>query len=242
MTRHHLTLYPSFVPVEDEIDETWRCLFSFHGTLNTYSPPFSTRPCTTIMTYWFPWEKHESSCSTKRSFIIMAPPRRINVSAQLPLVVDSENLDLSTENWPWIHYLTLPVETLNTLHLSRRPYRWILFAIGVVVGAQGVLSAGPNSNLDLDFVGPLTESADLYYNHKWRMFPVDPDIGRTHDTSSVYVARGVPSHDRVTERDIKRCVVGSMMEWHCDAVHLLPHTKGDEACHFSSYFPSCLQY
>ena len=68
------------------------------------------------------------------------------------------------------------------------------------------------------------------------MFPVDPDIGRTHDTSSVYVAPGVPFHDRVAERDTRQCVVASLMEWICDAVHLLPHSKGDEVCNTYSHF------
>ena len=170
----------------------------------------------------------------------MASHHHINVYAQLPLVVDSVNLDLSTANWPWVHCLTLPLETLNALRLSRRPYRWILFAIGVVIGARGVLSSGPNCSFDLDFVGPLTESADLFYyisdDEKRRMFPVDPAIGRTHDTSSVHVAQGVPFHDRVAERDTRQCVVASMMEWACDAVHLLPHSKGDEVCNIYSHF------
>ena len=175
----------------------------------------------------------------------MASPRCINVYAQLPLVVDSGKIDLSTSNWPWVHCLTLPLETFNALHLSRRPYRWILFAIGVVIGARGELSAGANSNLDLDFIGPLTESADLYYHisneEKGRMFPVDPDVGRTHDTSSVYVAPGVPFRDRVAERDVRQCVVGSMKEWHCVAVHLLPHSKGDEVCYSYFHFHSAPQ-
>ena len=72
--------------------------------------------------------------STKRSFIIaMASPLRINVYALLPLAVEpGANLDLNPVNSAWVHYLPLPLKTLNAVHLSRRPYRWIFYAIGVV--------------------------------------------------------------------------------------------------------------
>ena len=103
----------------------------------------------------------------------------------LPLVLEpGVDLDLNPANWQWVHCLTLPLKTLSAIHLSRRPYRWILYFIRVVVlvGARGTLSAGPNSNVDLDFDGPLTESADLRYyisddeKRRMYMFPVDSDI------------------------------------------------------------------
>ena len=166
----------------------------------------------------------------------MDSPCRINVYASLPLAVESgADLDLNPMNSAWVHCLTLPLETLNAVHLSRRPYRWILYAIGVVVGARGILYAAPRSSVDLDFAGPLTESADLHYyicdDEKQRMFPIDPNIGRTHVTSSVRMARGFQFHDAVAERDARRCVLADMLEENCDAVHLLAHSKGDTVCY-----------
>jgi len=175
----------------------------------------------------------------------MASLPRINVYALLPLVVEpGADLDLNPTNWSWVHCLTLPLETLNAVHLSRRPYRWILYAIGVVVGARGVLSTAPNSNVDLDFVGPLTESANLYYyindDEKRRMFPVDPDIGRTHVTSSVHTARGFQFYGAVADRDERSCVLADLLEFYCDAAHLVAHSKGDEVCY--SYSQVALTY
>jgi len=171
----------------------------------------------------------------------MASPLRVNVYASLPLAVEpGDDLDLNPVNSAWVHCLTLPLETLNAVHLSRRPYRWILYAIGVVVGARGILYAAPRFSVDLDFAGPLIESADLYYyisdDEKRRMFPVDPDIGRTHVTSSVHTARGFQFHDAVAERDARRCVLADMLEENCDAVHLLAHSKGDTVCYGRSQF------
>jgi len=121
---------------------------------------------------------------------------RIDVYAPLPLAVEpGAALNLNVDNWEWVHCLTLPLERFNKLQLSRRPYRWIPYTIGVVIGARGTLSAGPKSNIDLDFIGPLTEPADLHFyisddDEKRRMFPVDPDIGHTHVTSTVHSSRG----------------------------------------------------
>ena len=91
---------------------------------------------------YLPWKK-KLQCliprsilffSTKRSFIIaMASPLRINVYDLLPLAVEpGANLDLNPVNSAWVHCLPLPLETLNAVHLSRRPYRWIFYDIGVV--------------------------------------------------------------------------------------------------------------
>jgi hypothetical protein len=127
--------------------------------------------------------------------------------------------DLSPTNWSWVRCLTLPLETLNA----------------------GVLSTTPNCNVDLDFAGPLTESANLYYyisdDEKRRMFPVDPDIGRTHVTSSVHTARGFQFRGAVADRDKRSCVLADVLEFYCDAAHLVAHSKGHEV-RYSYYQPS----
>ena len=127
----------------------------------------------------------------------MASSPRINVHASLPRTVKlGADLNLDADNWEWVHCLALPLEKLNALRLSHKPYKWIRYAIGGVIGAQGVLSAGPDSLIVVDLnAGFLAESADLYYHtsneEKRRMFPVDPDTGRTHVTSSVATPRRV---------------------------------------------------
>jgi len=168
-------------------------------------------------------------------------PKAINVYASFPIVVvPGVNLDLRAVNWKWIHCLHLLLTTFNALNLSRRPYRWILYAIGVVVGAQGYISLLYPPYVELDFTGPLTESGDLYYfitnAEKQRMFPIDTDIGRARVTSSVHIAREGQFHDGVADRDVRSCVLADMWEGNCDAVHLLPHSKGHEVCYSYSQF------
>jgi len=59
------------------------------------------------------------------------------------------------------------------------------------------------------------------------MFPVDPKVVRTNITSSVSTTRRGQFRDDVAARDGGTCVLTSMARRHCDAVHLLAHSKGD---------------
>ncbi|KAH8980747.1 hypothetical protein EDB86DRAFT_3134631 [Lactarius hatsudake] len=73
------------------------------------------------------------------------PPPRIIVNTSFPRkVVRGANLDLRPSNWNWVQCLTLPLETLQTQQFSHRPYKWIRYAIGVVIGASGNLYTTPD--------------------------------------------------------------------------------------------------
>ncbi len=73
-------------------------------------------------------------------------PSEIQVYASFPRVVElGVGLNLHPSNWHWVHCLTLPVETLSALQFSQRQYKWIRYAIGVVVGAEGDLSSSPDA-------------------------------------------------------------------------------------------------
>ena len=65
-------------------------------------------------------------------------------------MADGANIDLRPINWEWVPCLTLPVMRLNALHLSRRPYKWIGYAIGIVIGAHGTLSTNQPDPAALD--------------------------------------------------------------------------------------------
>ncbi|KAH9026840.1 hypothetical protein EDB85DRAFT_1978191 [Lactarius pseudohatsudake] len=163
----------------------------------------------------------------------MAP--QVIVYALLPLkVVHDADLDLCPSNWEWVHYLTLPLDTLAALHFSHRPFKWIRYAIGVVTGAHGDLSTSPDSPYDgVDYNANLpTSSVNLYYHtndqEKQRMFPIDPHILRTQDTTSVSSSRRGTFREDVAARDGQRCVWTSLGMIYCDAVHLIPHSKSDE--------------
>ncbi|KAH8994546.1 hypothetical protein EDB92DRAFT_2113349 [Lactarius akahatsu] len=91
---------------------------------------------------------------------------------------------------------------------SHRPYKWIRYAIGVVVGAFGDLSTTPDLSGVVDYnAGLPADSIDLYYHtdedERRRMFPIDPDIVRTQLTT------------RVSAK-------------FCHATHLLAHSKAND--------------
>ena len=161
----------------------------------------------------------------------------IKVYAPLPRVVMlGGNLNLDPTNWRWVHCLTLPVKTLNTLRFSRRPYQWIRYAIGIVIGAEGDLSSSPSPPDSIDYSAGLpNESGVLYYHtsdEERRRMSIDPDLARTRITESFSTSRRAHFPSDVAKRDGWMCVLypGMTAEF-CDAVHLLPHSKGDEVCH-----------
>jgi hypothetical protein len=54
----------------------------------------------------------------------MAATPQIIIYALLPLkVVHSANRDLHPSSWDWVHCLSLPLEKLNALQFSQRPYK-----------------------------------------------------------------------------------------------------------------------
>ncbi|TEB32773.1 hypothetical protein FA13DRAFT_1708778 [Coprinellus micaceus] len=128
----------------------------------------------------------------------MAAPLEIRVYASFPrAAVHSTDLDVDPSNWHWVHCLSFPLETLTTLQFSQKPYKWIRYAVGVVVGAEGdpsFSSDSPQSVVDYE-AGLPTELTGLYYHtsneEKRRMFPADPAMGHTNMTPSVATPRRV---------------------------------------------------
>ena len=76
----------------------------------------------------------------------------IRVYAPFPHTVAlGPDLNLDPSNWHWVHCLTLPLHTLAALQFSHRPYKWIRYAIGVVIGAEGDLSPSSDSPNVVDY-------------------------------------------------------------------------------------------
>ena len=159
----------------------------------------------------------------------------ISVHAQLPknVVLDPKH-DLSSAKWEWVNCLNFHVNKLNDLQLSLKPYKWIRFSTGIVLGARGHLCAEPDlpDPVPIDYDSGLPAiSVDLYYytsvEEKRRMFPIDPKLTDTRTvTSSRTSARRADFRKDVEARD-ERCVVTGTIPKYCDAAHLLPHSKGD---------------
>ncbi|KAI0256499.1 hypothetical protein BJV78DRAFT_1081731, partial [Lactifluus subvellereus] len=160
----------------------------------------------------------------------------IRVHAQFPkILIPNTELHLDPTNWVWAQCLAFPVHKLKHLQFSSKPYKWIRYATGIVVGARGELSAErdlPNP-VAIDYDSDLSVvSIDLYYRttdeQKFRMFPLDPNLANTRTvTSSRTNTRRDDFRADVEERDGRSCVVTGAPHIMCDAAHLLPHSKGD---------------
>lgn len=174
-----------------------------------------------------------------------SPQARVTVCASLPLSVPVEyaggaNIDLHPSNWEWVPCLSLPITKLNTLHLSRKPYKWIKYAIGVVIGAHGELSTHSESNNIVDYNADLpTNSTYLSYHvsneEKQMMFPLDPDILHTSVTSIASSNQRERFWVEVAARDGQQCIWTRISGRCCDAVHLLSH-KTDQVCLFITVY------
>ena len=161
----------------------------------------------------------------------------IRVYAALPTVTIN-----GPPTWDWVHCLTLPIEQLRALQFSVKPFKWIRYSIGVVIGAQGVLSSSRQLTIPVDYDSALpSDSIEIYYhvNNEERdtMFPIDPNFGCTRVTSSVGSSRRGNFRDEVVERDAV-CILAGTLESYCEAAHLVSHSKGDMVRH--SYFQSVI--
>ncbi|KAI0294650.1 hypothetical protein B0F90DRAFT_1755259 [Multifurca ochricompacta] len=151
----------------------------------------------------------------------------INVYASL-LKKPGSNIDPGPSDQNWILALRIP-----TNKVPFRCYKWVLFAISVVTGAQGTLSTRPYTLHPVDFTGGLpTENVSLYYHiseeEKQRMLPIDPEprLINTNVTSSVATTRQQYFHDSLVLRD-GSCVLTGCSKLLCDGAHLISHCKGD---------------
>ncbi|KAF9525360.1 ribosomal L37ae protein family-domain-containing protein [Crepidotus variabilis] len=149
------------------------------------------------------------------------PTVEIKVYALFPRVLaQNDKVGTSSSNWYWVRCLTVPVNELKNRSVTSKPFKWLRYAIGVVVGGEGILSLDNNSPpavCDYDACFPDC-SFSVYYHlpdkEKARMFPVDPQMSRTATTSSVHTSR----KNHIREQVKKRMVT---------AVHLLAHSRGD---------------
>jgi hypothetical protein len=160
----------------------------------------------------------------------------ISVHTQLPKnVMPNTEVDLDPTNWEWKEILAFPVSRLSDLRFSLKPYKWIRYATGIVIGVRGELCTErdlPNP-VPIDYDSGLSAvSIDLYYHttdqEKRYIFPIDPKlVGARTVTSSRTSTRRDDFHDEVENRD-EVCVVTGGPGFPCDAAHLLPHSKGDK--------------
>ena len=121
--------------------------------------------------------------------------------------------------------------------------------MGAILGAEGHLSYGrePECVPPFDYMRPLpTDDRELYYHIPGErlpfMFPLDFEFSNPRDVTSSAQTRGRTDFAlQVRERDKGMCVVNGWRASaiHCDAAHLVAHSKGDEVLFFCS---SCFDF
>lgn len=170
---------------------------------------------------------------------------QIIILASFPDKVDIP-LDLTAANWKWISVLTIPINELLRLNFSLKPYKWIRFAIGVVIGAKGDLCDMAGNRIDYEASEAQLPSSSLtlrYHvnnNEKLKLYPLDPQLLNARATSTKPSTRSNIFRDVVMERDGGLCLLTDALPRVCDAVHLLAHSKDDLVCF--SYSPSKLPF
>ncbi|TFY69235.1 hypothetical protein EVG20_g3230 [Dentipellis fragilis] len=110
-------------------------------------------------------------------------------------------------DWKWTRTLAFPLDDLAKLKLSPTPFKWIRYATGVVVGAQGDLSYQRDPFALVNYDDPLPgESLELYYHvsdeEKLHMFPLDPLLANSRTaTPSAKSTRQANFGGEVMQRD-----------------------------------------
>ena len=173
------------------------------------------------------------------------------VHAQLPTVKPSDPHYSDASSWVWVPCLEFPVERVNQLKFSSKPFKWIRYCIGAVTGARGHLSRRADllDAVDYDQTLPLEqESVHLYYHvsdaEKELMFPTDPHLADPRKTNSVDSRAATTTssvgceafRQDLLDRDIW-CLITGSDEGLCDAVHLVPHCRDDEVRIWPTYVP-----
>ncbi|TFY63086.1 hypothetical protein EVG20_g6467 [Dentipellis fragilis] len=130
-------------------------------------------------------------------------PATILVYTQFPTTVSRR----IPNDWKWTRTLAFPLDDLAKLKLSPTPFKWIRYATGVVVGAQGDLSHQRDSVALVNYDDPLPgESLELYYHvsdeKKLHMFPLDPLLANSRTaTPSAKSTRQANFGGEVMQRD-----------------------------------------
>ncbi|KAI0256175.1 hypothetical protein BJV78DRAFT_1169769, partial [Lactifluus subvellereus] len=126
-----------------------------------------------------------------------------------------------------VHFLSLPDSDVQ--RLSIHPFKWLRYVMFTICGARGHLSTTPdNPSASVDYES--TELADViyYYSPSENCIFVDHEGLNDQITSTSRTARRYNFREEVIRRDGSSCVITQRPEDECDAVHLIPWSKGDE--------------
>lgn len=158
---------------------------------------------------------------------------KIHIYVQLPARCSrGEPLDLDPSNWVWTPCLSIPTKAIA--RLSKKPYKWARFAVGVVFGGYGDLHVGTESSAPIiDYeADAVAFERGLYYHmsneEKVVMFPIDSSfLTAKTNTPSSQTSRLPDFREKLRSRD-GSCVLTGLEPYLCDGAHLVGHSKGDK--------------
>ncbi|KAI0289867.1 hypothetical protein BC826DRAFT_1106805 [Russula brevipes] len=131
---------------------------------------------------------------------------------------------------PSIPILSIPRSDVE--RLAAFPFRWLRYVMFTICGARGDICTvnGPVTPVDYDE----TEIADDTNTYHYLLFPleacafIDSEGLNGRMTATVGTAGLHRFRENIIQRDGPACVVSHMRKEVCDAVHLIPRSKGDE--------------
>ncbi|KAI0284833.1 hypothetical protein BC826DRAFT_919135 [Russula brevipes] len=126
----------------------------------------------------------------------------------------------------------LSIPRSDVERLAAFPFRWLRYVMFTICGARGDICTinGPVTPVDYDET-EITGDANTYH---YLLFPleacafIDSEGLIDRMTATVRTARLHRFRDNIIQRDGPACVVSHMRKEVCDAVHLIPRSKGDE--------------
>lgn len=119
-------------------------------------------------------------------------------------------------------FLKIPVT--HAAIFASKPLKWIRYVAAAVLGAEGELLTLNRQALDLEETQP--DSLHLLFTPTKSIRFIDID-GLNHIKSSQFTTESRTGfRDEIMARDRHRCVISNYYSEDCDAIHLIPHSKG----------------
>ncbi|KAH9965169.1 hypothetical protein BC827DRAFT_1126222 [Russula dissimulans] len=142
-------------------------------------------------------------------------------------MADIEIFLVSREAQVPFKFISIPRSDIERLAVL--PFRWIRYVVFAVSGARGDLSTTPRGPpVDYDRTDFADDENTYYYWPSEDYAFVDYKGLNDRVTSTVHTARGSSFRESILRRDGRACVVTQAEKEDCDAVHLIPRSKGDD--------------
>lgn len=129
----------------------------------------------------------------------------------------------SVPSHPTTPFLQIPVTDVAIF--TSKPFKWIQYVASVIMGAMGELTTLDMISLNLE--DPQPHFRHLLFTPTSAIRFIDPH-GLNHIRSSQYTTESrLGFRNDIIARD-EECVISGLPAMYCDAIHLIPHSKGSQ--------------